>query len=384
MKVLIFFQDSGHSQTINELCNNLKNRGIEVSSFNIALWQFRNTNNMGNALWVRLLCVFAVIPKLRGILTSLFRYKAMLKISDDYTIIDVHFFSPVYDRIIEELIKREKRIKITIWGSDFYRVDSARREEQRGIYKIVDAIQIETQQIASDFLKVYPEFADKVRIAHFGIVQFDKINELLTKEDSWFYKKEMKLPADKIILTCGTNGSKGHRHLIILESIERLAPEIREQLFLIIPMTYGGSNSYIESIRQRVESLGLPYLVLSSFLTLNELCKFRIVSDITITIQETDALASAIQEHLYTKEILIAGEWLPYQEFNEHGVFYLTTSLESVTGTISTALENYMSFKKMCLRNDVKLSKFSSWNNVIKDWLAIYNELNDKFPDIFS
>ncbi len=376
MKVLVFFQESGHSSTINELCKNLKNNGVEVSSFNITHWKFRNTHNKENVIWVRVLCFFAVIPKLRGLLTKLFRTKAMLKISENHTIIDIHFFSPLYDNIIKELKKRGKKIKINIWGSDFYRVDSTRREQQRLIYLITDIIQLPTQEIAKDFIKIYPEFESKIRISHFGIMQLDLIDELLSKGNREQFKKELNIPTDKIILTCGTNGSKGHRHIMMLESIERLAPSVKEKLFLIIPMTYGGSASYIQTIKQRVENLGLPYLLLTSYLTFDDLCKFRIVSDITLTIQETDALASAIQEHIYTGEILIAGEWLPYQALNEFGVFYRATSMESLTETISETVENSQELTKLCQGNSEKIAQFSSWSKVIKDWISIYNEID--------
>ena len=183
-----------------------------------------------------------IIPKVRGLLMKLFINRILLTLSDKYNIVDIHFFSPFYDELIDKLKQRGKNIKITIWGSDFYRTDKIRREEQRIVYHKIDIIQIETRQICNDFLVVYPECASKVRLAHFGIIQFDIINELLKKGDSEAYKKEMGLPADKIILACGTNGNPAHQHLLILESIERLAPEIKVQIFLLIPMTYAAWN----------------------------------------------------------------------------------------------------------------------------------------------
>ena len=105
--------------------------------------------------------------------------------------------------------------------------------------------------------------------------------------------------------------------------------------------------------------------------------KLRIVSNILITIQKTDALSSAIQEHIYAGGILIAGDWLPYQILSENGVFYLTTPLESLSETISKTIENYALLKNKCMENNVKTAEISSWNAVIKDWIAIYNELDN-------
>jgi IS1 family transposase len=134
MNILIFFQYSNHNQTIDELCKNLNEWKVEASSFNVATWRFRKKNHIGKVSWVSFLSLLAVIPGLRGFLTTLFRYKALCRLSDNYSIIDIHFFSSIYDKLIEELKRRGKKIKITIWGSDFYRASKVRREEQRKLY----------------------------------------------------------------------------------------------------------------------------------------------------------------------------------------------------------------------------------------------------------
>ena len=374
MKVLVLFEYANHYQTIDNLCNHLNKRGVEASSFNIVYWRFQKGKLRQRAIWIGLLSVLARVPGLRGLINKQFRYKALLKLSEAYDIIDIHFFSPAYDRLIEELGRRGKQVKITIWGSDFYMADSVRREQQRSIFQTVKTIQVETGEIAKDFLEHYPELESKVRIAHFGIVQLELIDQLQQQGGQEACKKELEIPEDRLVLTCGTNRSKGHRHLLMLESIERLAPDLREKLFLILPMTYGGDKAYIPEVRQKAEALGIPFRILSSFLTLEDLCRYRIVSDLTLTIQVSDALASAIQEHIYTGEILIAGDWLPYQVLKDEHVFFVTTSLESLDGVLTDVLKNYDSFREKCLGNRERISAFSAWDHVIEDWLSIYRE----------
>ena len=376
MSILILFENSTHHHTIDNLCNNLSKRGIIVSSFNVIYWRFKKWNGKTLPLWMILLSYLTVIPRLRGLINAFFRERAMERLAENYSIIDIHFFSPIYDRLIPVLRRRSKKIKITIWGSDLYRVDSKRREEQRIIYHMVDIIQIETMQIVADFLKYFPEFENKVRLAHFGIIQLEIIAKLLIKRDQTFYQRELKLPKDKIIVTCGTNGNEAHQHLKILESIDKLPAELKEKLFLIIPMTYGGSKAYIARVREKAESLGLRYKLTTSYLSLEDLCKYRIISDIIITIQVSDALASAIQEHIYTGDILIAGNWLPYGVFDDYGVFYLKTSIESLSDTIASTAENIDSLIDRCSGNDEQISQLSAWDNVINGWTDIYNEIN--------
>ena len=372
MKILVLFEYANHYQTIDDLCRNLNKKGIKTLSFNIVYWRFQKASAEQRPLWIRLLAALAQVPGLRGFINSRFRYRALLKLAEDYDLVDIHFFSSKYDPLIRELEHRGKQVKITIWGSDFYMADSIRREEQRILYQKVRSIQVETGEIAKDFLKVYPELSDKVGIAHFGIVQLDLIDRLMEEGGRVACKKELEIPADRLVLTCGTNRSKGHRHLLMLESIERLAPALREKLYLIIPMTYGGDRSYIPEVRQKAEALGIPFRILSSFLSLEDLCRYRIVSDLTLTIQVSDALASAIQEHIYTGEILIAGDWLPYQVLKDQQVYFVSTALEALDEVLTEVLANYDSHAEKCLGNRERISAFSAWDHVIEDWLKIY------------
>lgn len=179
MKVLIFFEYANHYQTIDNLCNHLNKRGVEATSFNIVYWRFQKGSLGQRAFWISLLSVLARLPGLRGLINNLFRYRALLILSENYDIVNIHFFSPRYDRLVRELGSRGKELMISIWGSDFYMADSIRREEQRSLFQTVGTVQVETGEIAGDFLKVYHELEDRIRIAHFGIVQLDVIDRLL-------------------------------------------------------------------------------------------------------------------------------------------------------------------------------------------------------------
>ncbi len=326
---------------------------------------------------VKLLFLLSKIPKVRGLLTALFRDKVLLKLCDNYNIIDIHFFSPYYHRLIFELKDRKKKVKITIWGSDFYRVDSERREMQRKIYQIVDLIQIETPQIANDFIGVYPELEDKIRIAHFGITQFEVIDELKSLiNDNSSLRKSIDIPENKIVITCGTNASPGQQHMQILESIKNLNAKHKKSIFLILPLTYGrASEKYVNNILKKVETLDVPYLIFNTFLSKRDTGILRVVSDVLISIQVTDALSSAIQEYMYSGNIIITGDWLPYNLLKDNGVFYITTSIEDLTETIKSTIDNIKTFKISCIDNKEILLRLSSWNEVIKKWESIYNNM---------
>lgn len=376
MKVLVFYQYSNHNQTIDSLCDELNKHSIETHSLNIVNWRFNNYCDEGIPILFRLLLILGHIPGLRSYFNRWFRDKILFSIAMKYSVIDIHFFSEFYDKVVNKLLERNKKVKIFIWGSDFYRVDSIRREEQRIIYQKVSVIQIETRQIADDFLEIFPECSDKIRLGHYGLYQFNTINNLLAEENvALLYKNRWKIPEDRIVLTCGTNRSDGHRHMLMLDHLEKLRPEIKEKIFLIIPMTYGGSTEYIDTVKEKAQSVDISFKLFPSFVSEKETAALRIISDILITIQITDALSSAIQEYLYSGNILIAGDWLPYRVFDDLKVFYRATSLESFVEILDDTIENIESLKRSTIDNRKRLSGFSSYEAVINEWIKTYNEI---------
>ena len=177
MKILLLYQFGNHAQMIDNLIIYLNKNIIEADSFNIVNWQFQGGPNSKLPVVLKILKPFINIPKIRGILLILFQQKIIADLSNNYQLIDIHFFSTNYDKIIPHLIEQNKRIKITIWGSDFYRASKRRIEEQRQLFGLVDCIQVATTRMGMDFLEKFPEYSSKIRYAHFGMQQFDLMKE---------------------------------------------------------------------------------------------------------------------------------------------------------------------------------------------------------------
>jgi hypothetical protein len=106
-----------------------------------------------------------------------------------------------------------------------------------------------------------------------------------------------------------------------------------------------------------------------------ENAELKILTDIVVNIQITDTLSASLQEHLYAKNILLVGEWLPYKIFDENGIFYMKTSCEKLSENISYCIDNLDVLKQKTKNNYMKIKSLSSWDFVSRDWLKIYNEL---------
>ena len=92
--------------------------------------------------------------------------------SKHYNLVDIHFFSKIYDNII--LNKKFNKIKISFWGSDIYRVKKSRINRMESLTLKADELFFNTIQMKS---YAFPFFKQKKRLKHqnFGISSFDLI-----------------------------------------------------------------------------------------------------------------------------------------------------------------------------------------------------------------
>ena len=82
-------------------------------------------------------------------------------------------------------------------------------------------------------------------------------------------------------------------------------------------MTYGLTAEYLNQIIDHLKKTGLSYIILSDFLTKKEVAKLRLITDIAINISISDAYSASVQEQIYAENIVITGNWLPYDYLKE-------------------------------------------------------------------
>ena len=373
MKILILHQFVNHNTLVNTLCKKLNATELKVDSFNISTWEYVSSGcDLPFFLRVLKVLLFDYRLKLLVVQKAPFLLNGMLR---KYDIVDIHFFGTFYYNTIDLLKKLGGKVKITIWGSDFYRASDIIKEKQRDYYKKIDCIQIGTDAMKDDFVAYYKDFDDKIQLAHFGITQFDLIDKIAGAENIEDIKFKLKLPIDKRVVTCGYNGSAGQQHLAILDAVLKLDNALKEEIFLLLPMTYGVTEEILDNVRDQLNVSGIEYLILTEDLTSEDVSRLRLATDIAINIQITDAFSASIQEHLYAQNIVIVGEWLPYNKLEENGVYYFKSSLDDLTLHIEEAITNYAVIKENSLVNKEKMHQLSSWDVVTRDWVNLYSSL---------
>jgi glycosyltransferase involved in cell wall biosynthesis len=375
MKVLLLYQFEHRRQLIDTLVFYLNKYSIESDSFNIVNWQFQGKPKHKLPVALRILKPLIRIPKIRGILLLLFQRKIIIAIAKNYQVIDIHFFSASYDKIIPRLSDQNKKIKITLWGSDFYGAEKERIEKQRTLFGLVGCIQVATPQMCIDLLDKFPEYNSKIKFAHFGIQQFEYINKFSVPEELHKYRYDFRIPEKKVTIACGYNGSWSQQHSSIIDSISGLLPEFKESVFLILHMSYGSTLKYRNEIADLLEKTGVSYKLIDKSLTEEEVAKLRLITDIAINISISDAYSASIQEHIFAGSIVIAGNWLPYNFMKDEGIYFIETDLNDLTEEISDCIKNLENHKCRTVGNNEKIYNLSSWDKSIKAWCEIFKEL---------
>ena len=205
------------------------------------------------------------------------------------------------------------------------------------------------------------------------MTQLEKLKEILdgriNKDTSFLDNKS----EGKIILTIGYSGRTWQQHFYVLDALEKISSKNKDKLFLIIPMTYDANPEYKNYIENRLSRLGIPYQILEKRLSLEQNLSMRIISDIAICIQNTDALAASVREHIMAGSVFIGGDWLPYTLFLEEGIYFRPTSLDNLSNTIEDVIDNIKEEKRKCQKNTELMYNYSSWTRRGEDYLKMYD-----------
>ncbi|MGJ7024625.1 glycosyltransferase [Petrimonas sulfuriphila] len=315
---------------------------------------------------------FLKIKFIRTIVSFLNYYLSFLQVGN-YDVINIHFVT-VHSYILLPLYKlKSKKIMISPWGSDVYRIDKATRNKIKKVYDAADYISVAKIQFRDDVKKIFSVSDSKLIDLGFGSENIDSLIhiESLTKEDA---KNNLDLK-NSFIISCGYNRSKAHNHLIIVDALSSIRDLLPQNTVLIFLMTYGPENhEYFQEIEKKLKLANFKYIIFYNFLSTTEVATIQKATDLFICIQDTDANSATLQEYLLCKTDIIIGEWLKYPQFEKYGLPYLKTSSKEI---LATTLKEYFTAQEKIyiperLIDDIRQS---AWSVKIKEWYNFYLSL---------
>ena len=371
-KVLILYQFNVHLALLNELKIQMISHGIQIDLFNSRTFEYD-----GPVLLKRLkfLALLVKIPKVRVVIYFLFRNKIIRRLTNHYNLVDIHFFSKIYDNLI--LNKSFNKIKISYWGSDIYRIKSERINSMDHLTANADELYFNTVEMKTFAMPFFKQ-KNKLKYQNFGISTFNVIESLKNKESTETFKTELNIPLNKLIISIGYNGKKEQQHLKIISELKKLDKPELNKLFLIFPMTYARDNYYYDLIVNALSEIDVSYQILNKSLSIDTICKYRLISDIKINMQTTDAFSASVQEYFYAKNIMILGEWLPYSWLENNGLYFIKSNFKTLHLKIKKTIQDFSNEKEKHAHNSDKIALISDWKHVSASWAENYKRLIER------
>ena len=302
-------------------------------------------------------------------------YRYLLsKLFSLYDLIDFHAYYPTYNSLMRTCVKKGRKFDITLWGSDLMRANEERKRLLQ--YGFDKCRRIKMSENLHDVMQesygtIYDE---KSRIVYFGnsdLPVIDGLKEIETKE---IKQKLYGDTAGKKIVVCGYNGISSQNHNEIIKALSTLNEAEKKCIHVVLPMTYGATKEYISSIRRQIERQSVSYTILDTFLESKEVAVIRKTADIVINVQNTDAIAGSLQDHLYCGNVCIFGEWLNYSPYTRNNIYYIKTSMRDIAKHLKDVLHQYEDYHNLCLGNHDKIKSIFSWESTIKNQIAVYGE----------
>ena len=375
MKVLISYTTDGQIAIIKGLIESLAEGGIDVLAWNRTTHRCFSNNEDVFKSNISFLSGLKRFPRVIMMLLyhlpfflSYFTKRGLYNID----VLNFHFHEGLCDRLITYLRANDTKLIISIWGSDLYRISDKTKEKRQKVYPQVDLIHVESPGVKKDFLNTYQIDERRVVSCNFGVYLFDNINRLRNDKDSIIEKMLPKEAKDKIIVTCGYNARKGQQHAIMIEQLNSLP--------VVFPLTYTVSyDSFLDEIEDELKDFDIPYYCFREKLPVDDLAKLRILSDVVINIQISDALSSSLVEYFYAGNIMLLGDWLPYEFLKEeYDIHYIPIKISNISEKVRYVVDNYMNEIEEANNNIEKTYRLSGWPSVSQRFRDIFHEVNKR------
>lgn len=269
--------------------------------------------------------------------------------------------------------KNFKKIILTYWGSDLYRSSVKQLAVTLPILHSADSIVLLTDDMRDYFANLpgfISRYVRKVQVFDFGNMFYEIIDKLSDNRKKCL--NDLGFDENKLICTIGYIGRPQMQQL---RTVKALLPflKVKKDLLQIALPAYGISENDLAEITNLLQSNGISYKAFPYFMDSEEVSKLRVVSDIFIHAQTTDALSCAMLEHFYAGSVVINAEWLMYGTLKHNGIFYKTfKSFDELSHVLSMTLDNISEEKVSSRMNREAIAKISSWSNLSQYWKNLY------------
>ncbi len=237
--------------------------------------------------------------------------------------VDICHLHSVYKTSVAMVLKNKKKFDkliLSYWGGDVEDRSPSTVKLREKCFPLADIITVTVKQTINDFHEVHGHaYDDKLKISRFSTKGLDCINSLSSSTTRSECRSCYNIPEDKICITCGYSAYREQHQDQCLEEIMKLPKEIKEKLFVIVPMQYGklDDKEYFDKVEAAKNNADFDCVILKEFVPFEMSAKLAIATDVYLHLRDTDAFSNALKEHVYSGSTVITGTWLKYIELEE-------------------------------------------------------------------
>ena len=275
-------------------------------------------------------------------------------------------------------VDQDKKIILSFWGSDLYQTSGLKNyyEQLRAVNRAnkIAVLNYEMEKVV--LAKFGSELKNKIIHTALGIEDeiFDLMDNYKKEKPDLNFLKKYNIPENKIRITVGYCGNMVCNHILILDVLEKIESTLKVKIHLLVPMTYGNyTKEYMQEVVSGLDRTKISYTVFKEYLSLDEVAKLRVNSDIMIQMNKSDGFNTSVREALYAENILISAVWLPYSLLRLENIFFYETDFTKLGETVTYVLNNYEQIKNSLEANPIKAKKLTAFSQNFQPWLKLFD-----------
>ena len=292
-----------------------------------------------------------------------------------YDLYHWHCFIPDYLPVLDWL-PAGARLLITFWGSDLFRTtgggEYARQVRALSRATLFTMASLEMREL---FLSKFGrQFYPRLRVLSYGADYLAEVDRAAGSRCTFL--KNAGISPDTITVAVAQNGGPENQHLPVIEQIGRLPAELKGNVTVLLPMTYGCTAEYLNAVRAAADRTGTGYRIFESYMSAAEVAELRAATDIAIHVPISDQFSAAMCEALAAGAVLITGAWLQYSRLRLNDVYFNEIGdIGDLAPKLAAILKNYPAEKARTAGASRILHSLMDWQELIPRWAALYNEV---------
>ena len=312
-----------------------------------------------------------MIPRIQNVVSAIdFKISFTREINEHYSFVNVHYVSIENAFCYRAFRRVSNKILLTPYGSDIMRAPGYVLKMLRRLFQRADFVCGTGSKLMLTVRDIYKIPDNKFVNLSFGSKLIDKLEvPLMTKDGA---KKSLGIN-EATAITIGYNASRNQNHIQVIEQLGHLPENIKNNIVLLLPLTYPSNKSYVSILKTELNKADLKYVLFERFLSIQELLKIRLASDIFINAQTTDASSASVKEYLLANNILLNASWLDYPLLKRNNVPYMVfNAYEEVCLLVCSAIESKDDY---ILQDSARAFLLQEgWKSKIKKWSDFFKE----------